>query len=130
MRIAASTSVGGLDDRITPMFGRAPSFTIVEVENGEIVAIETIKNQAAVRGGGAGIAASQTLADKGVEVLLTGNVGPNAISVLNTANIKIYKADGLIVESAIKKYLNGELEEITTASQPMKGKKKGGRWFQ
>ncbi|HDD36834.1 MAG TPA: dinitrogenase iron-molybdenum cofactor [Archaeoglobus veneficus] len=130
MKIAASTNVGGLDDKITPMFGRAPTFTIVDVKNGEITAIETVKNTAAVRGGGAGIAASQTLADKGVEVLLTGNVGPNAISVLNAANIKIYRADGLVVEDAVKKYLNGELEEIKTASQPMKGKKKGGRWFQ
>ena len=121
MKIAASTGNGGLDDRITPMFGRAPSFTIVDVKNDEIVAIETVKNSAAVRGGGAGIAASQMLVDKGVEVLLTGNVGPNAIGVLNTANIKIYKADGLRVEEAIKKYLNGELEEISTPSQPMKG---------
>ncbi|RLI77941.1 dinitrogenase iron-molybdenum cofactor [Archaeoglobales archaeon] len=130
MKIAASTNSGGLDDTVTPMFGRAPSFTIVEVENNEIVAIETIKNQAAVRGGGAGIAASQTLVDKGVEVLLTGNVGPNAMGVLNSANIKIYKADGLSVEEAINKYLRGELKEISMPSQPMKGKKKGGRWFQ
>jgi len=131
MKIAASTNNGGLDDTITPMFGRAPSFTVVEIKDGEIVAIEVIKNQAAVRGGGAGIAASQTLIDKKVEVLLTGNVGPNAIGVLNSANVKIYKADGLKVEEAIKKYLNGELEEITSPSQPMKSKGgMRGRWFQ
>lgn len=121
MRIAASTNTGGLEDKITPVFGRAPSFTIVEVQ-GDKFSAEIVRNTSAARGGGAGIAASQTLVDKNVEVLLTGNVGPNAIDVLNAAKIKIYKADGFSVREAIERYLNGELEEITTPSRPMMGR--------
>ncbi len=123
MKIAVSTTEGGLDDKVSDRFGRAVSFTIVEVENGEIRNIEIVRNDFAVRGGGAGVAVSQFLADKGVNAVITGNVGPNAINVLNSAGIKVYNGSGLTVKEAIEKLLKGELEEITTPSQP-----KFGRW--
>ncbi len=123
MKIAISTSTGGLDDKVSDVFGRTGSFTIVEVVDGEIKNIEIVKNEFAVRGGGAGIAVSQFLADKGVEVVLTGSIGPNALSVLNSAGIKAYRASGMKVSEAIKRFLNNELEQIKSPSNP-----KFGRW--
>ena len=122
MRIAVSTTEGGLDDRVSDVFGRAVSFTIVDVEDGDIKSVEVVRNDFAVRGGGAGIAVSQFLADKGVEVVLTGNVGPNALSVLNSAGIKVYRAGGMKVKEAIEKFLKGELEQILVPSDPKFGR--------
>ena len=122
MRIAVSTTSGGLDDKVSEVFGRAVSFTIVDVEDGEIRNVEVVRNDFAVRGGGAGIAVSQFLADKGVEVVLTGNVGPNALSVLQSAGIKVYRAGGLKVSEAIEKFLKGELEQILVPGDPKFGR--------
>ena len=124
MKIAVSTTSGGLDDKVSDVFGRAVSFTIVEIENGEIKNVEVVRNDFAVRGGGAGVAVSQFLIDRGVEVVLTGNVGPNALTVLNSAGVKVYRAGGLSVKEAIEKFLKGELEQITSPSEPMLGKQK------
>ena len=139
MKIAATTQSGGLKDIIVPQFGRAPSFTIVEYDE-EIKSVEVVQNTAAMQPSGAGIMASQILTDRGVEVLLTGNVGPKAMSVLRSAGIKIYRADGLTVEEAIKRFISGQLEEITTPTGGGMGKgmgmgrgmgrgRGGGRWF-
>ncbi len=122
MRIAVSTTEGGLDDKVSEVFGRAVSFTIVDVEDGDIKSVEVVRNDFAVRGGGAGVAVSQFLADKGVEVVLTGNVGPNALSVLNSAGIKVYRAGGMKVREAIEKFMKGELEQILVPSDPKFGR--------
>ncbi len=132
MRIAATTQNGGLQDTIIPQFGRAPTFTIVEVEGDKIKSVEVVENRAAQQLSGAGISAAQTVIDKGVQVVLTGNVGPKAMSVLSSAKIRIYSAAGLTVEEAVKKLIAGELNEITTPSGGMgRGMGRGmggGRW--
>jgi predicted Fe-Mo cluster-binding NifX family protein len=122
MKIAVSTTTGGLDDKVSEVFGRAVSFTIVEVVDGNIASVEVVRNDFAVRGGGVGVAVSQFLADKGVEVVLTGNLGPNALAVLNSAGIKAYRASGLKVSEAIEKFLKGELEQILVPGDPKFGR--------
>lgn len=114
MRIAATTLNGGIDDIITPQFGRTASFTILDYD-GEIGNVEIVENRAASQSSGAGITASQMLVDKKVEVLLTGNVGPKALNVLRSAGIRIFRADGLRVREAVEKFARGELEEISSA---------------
>ena len=126
MKIAATCQNGGLDDIITPQFGRASVFTIVEFD-GEIKSTEIVKNPAADLPSGAGITAAQLLIDKGVKVLLTGNVGPKAMDALRAANIEIYRADGMKVEDAIRKFAEGKLEKITAVSGG-RGWGRGGRW--
>lgn len=135
MRIAATTSGGGLEDIITPQFGRAMSFTIVEYDE-EIKDVEIVKNMAVSQPSGAGIAASQLLIDKDVEVLLTGNVGPKAMAVLKSAGIRVFRADGLKVKDAVEMFVKGKLEEISVPTGGMgrgmgmgRGKGMGGRGF-
>lgn len=122
MKIAVSTISGGLDDNVSEMFGRAASFTLVDVENGEIKNVEVVRNDFAVRGGGAGVAVSQFLVNKGVNAVITGNVGPNALAVLSSAGVKVYKGSGLTVREAVGSLVEGKLEEITTPSKPRMGR--------
>ena len=122
MMIAASTIKGGIDDVVTEVFGRAPTFTLVEIEEGKIVSVDVVYNKGLKQTRGAGIAAVQFLVSKNVNALFTGRVGPNAFSALKAASIKLYRAAGLKVGEAVLKYLNGELKEISTFDTSM-GKK-------
>jgi len=108
MRICVTAAGNTLDAPIDPRFGRAPYFVIV---NSETMAFEAVPNVAAGAMSGAGIQAAQTIAGKGVNVLITGNVGPNAFQALSSAGIRIVVGAYGAVGEVIEKYKRGELRE-------------------
>jgi predicted Fe-Mo cluster-binding NifX family protein len=107
MKICVSAAAGGLDVPLDPRFGRCAYFVIV---NSETMEFEVVPNLAAEAMGGAGIRAAQTIASKGVEVLITGNVGPNAFQALSAAGIKIVTGAAGTVREVVEKYKRGELK--------------------
>ncbi|HEX54615.1 MAG: dinitrogenase iron-molybdenum cofactor [Candidatus Altiarchaeales archaeon] len=113
MKIAVATTSGGLDDQISPVFGRCQTFTIVEADNGEIKEVEVIQNESASSAGGAGIRASQLMVEKGVDTVIAGNFGPNSATILKKAGIKMVQTRGNVKE-ILMKYLNGDIKPITT----------------
>lgn len=116
MKICVSAESNSLDAPIDPRFGRCPYFVIVDSEN---MQFEAIQNMAFAAVGGAGIQAAQTIASKGVEVLITGNVGPNAFQALSAAGIKIVTGASGTVREIVEKYKRGELSE--TGAPTVKG---------
>jgi predicted Fe-Mo cluster-binding NifX family protein len=116
MKICVTAVSGNLDAQLDPRFGRCPYFVIVDTETMEF---EAIPNTAAGAMGGAGIQAAQTIASKGVKVLITGNVGPNAFQALSAAGIKIVTGASGTVKEVIEKYKKGELRE--TGSPTVRG---------
>jgi predicted Fe-Mo cluster-binding NifX family protein len=82
-----------LSDRIATTFSRAPTFTIVTVEGGETRGSIVIENQAVSHEQGAGPLAVSTLKDHDVTVLISGDVGPGASTILNSLGIKIYSTE-------------------------------------
>jgi len=117
MKIAISTSEGGLKDNIYPVFGRCPTFTIATVEGDSIKKTEVMPNPGGQAGGGAGVAAAQAVINAGAEGIITGNCGPNALVVLQQANVKVYSFTGT-VEDAVKELLAGKLPAISTPTAP------------
>ena len=114
MKIAVSAAGNTLDSLVDPRFGRCAYFIIADVEGNEIKNVKAIQNPAMAARGGAGIQAAQLIASNKVEVLITGNIGPNAAGVLSSTGIKIViSMPGISVREAIEKYLKGELEEVT-----------------
>ena len=109
MKICVSAVADNLDAQIDPRFGRCPYFVIVDSETMEF---EAIPNTAAGAMGGAGIQAAQTVAGRGVKVVITGNIGPNAFQTLSAAGIKIVTGALGTVREAVEKYNKGELQEI------------------
>ena len=103
------TSSGqSLDDIMDPRFGRCQYFIISDTDNAQF---EVIENPAINAGGGAGIQAAQLIANKGVEAVLTGNVGPNAYDTLTAAGIKIVVGlTGITVRQAVEGFKTGKHE--------------------
>jgi len=62
---------------------------------------------------GAGVQAAQTVIDKKAEVVITGNIGPNAFNILKASGIRIFQvAPGTKVKQALDSFRKGELLEI------------------
>jgi len=112
-KLAVSATGESLDAQVDPRFGRCAYFVLV---NSETFAFEAIPNTAAGAMGGAGIQAAQTVAEKGVKVVITGNVGPNAFQALSAAGIEIATGALGTVREAVSKYNDGELQEISAPS--------------
>ncbi len=105
-RIAFATNKGGLEDNIADRFGRAPTFTIVDIDDeGRILSVRVVENPGAKAGSGAGIRAVQKLVDLGVEIVVGPSPGPNAYMALQQAGIKIFSLPGLTVKEAFERVL-------------------------
>jgi len=85
MKICVSSMGGSLDAKVSERFGRAPYFVIVE--SGDMSFVPVV-NAAESMQGGAGPEAVRQAAEKGAQVVLTGELGPNAKTALEAAGIK------------------------------------------
>ncbi len=110
MKICVTASGNTLDTPVDPRFGRTAHFLVVDSET---ITFEAVPNTAAGTMSGAGIQAAQTIASKGVNVVITGNVGPNAFQALTSAGIKIVIGAQGTVREVIGKYKRGELKETS-----------------
>jgi len=89
LRIAVPTQTHkGLEDIVSEVFGKAKTFTIVDIEDGEIKNVQVIDNPAASYEYGSGPVAVKTLADLKVNLVISGELGPGASSLLEHHNIK------------------------------------------
>lgn len=123
MKICISSTMdkeGAIADK---RFGRCPYYAIYDQATKDYHFIE---NEGLAEAHGAGLKAAQTMVDQGVQVVITGNVGPNALRVLDAGHIKTFAMKGNKVEDQIKYYQAGELEEITTPGAPHGGKGRNG----
>jgi predicted Fe-Mo cluster-binding NifX family protein len=109
MKICVSASSGSLDANVDSRFGRCPYFVVVDSETLEFTVVSNDSTNAAH---GAGIQAAQTVANMGVKVVITGNVGPNAFNVLSATGIKIVTGASGSVRDAVEKYKSGQLKEV------------------
>lgn len=111
MKICVSASADSLDAPVDPRLGRCPYFLIVDLET---MQFEVVPNPASGSMRGAGIQAARVIAAKGAKVVITGNVGPNALQALSTAGIKVVTGVYGTVREAVEKYKRGELEGTST----------------
>lgn len=107
MKIAISAAGPGLDAEVAARFGRCQYFVIVDLETMEF---ETVENSSAMAAGGAGIGTAQMIANKGAEVVLTGNCGPNAYQTLSAAGIKVISGVAGRIKDAVEAYKAGTIQ--------------------
>lgn len=96
MKICITSTGENLDSQLDPRFGRCAFFIIVDTETMDFKAIRNTGSEAR---GGAGVNAAQTVINERVDILITGEVGPNARMSFESSGIRIITgAQGTIRE--------------------------------
>lgn len=109
MKIGVPTlGSSGLEGRVSPHFGRAPTFTIVDTETGEVSVVPNTSRHAGGRGN-----APEQLAKNDVRVMLCSGLGPRAIRMFEQFGIEVFVGAGGAVKEALEKWRSGELREAT-----------------
>jgi len=109
MKILVTALSDNLSASIDERFGRAEYFVIYDTDTKNF---EAIKNPFLNDQGGVGVSAAKFTVEKGVDVVISGSYGPNALEVLRASSVKLHKAESGTVEKNIDKLLNGKLEEF------------------
>jgi predicted Fe-Mo cluster-binding NifX family protein len=122
MKIAITSTGTELTATIDPRFGRCIYFIIMDTNSTHF---EVFPNENKDLSTGAGIQSATFIASKGVQAVITGNCGPNAIQVLSTAGVDLYTGEaGKTVTESIERFKNGSLlsSKVTDPSnQNIKG---------
>jgi predicted Fe-Mo cluster-binding NifX family protein len=113
MKIAISTD----GEYVSAHFGRCPSFTIVEIEEGEVVSKEVVDNpghQPAFLPG--------FLSEKGVSYIIAGGMGRRAEALFAEKGIQTIVGIADRVDQVIGKLIAGTLEEGESLCKPGSGR--------
>jgi predicted Fe-Mo cluster-binding NifX family protein len=114
MKISISSQGPNLDSPVDPRFGRAAQFLIYDTEATSYEVLSNMENLSAAQG--AGIKTAETIANHGVQVLITGHCGPKAFSALKEAGIEVVGgAEGMTVSQALDKYKADELNVLNAS---------------
>ena len=102
----------GLDAQLSEHFGRAPFFTVVELdENGSVASQKTVPNKSE-HFGGSGRPPDRILQFK-PDALITYGMGPRALRIFQSANVAVLRANANTVRDVVSAYSSDKLEELT-----------------
>jgi predicted Fe-Mo cluster-binding NifX family protein len=113
MRIAISTD----GDSVSPHFGRCPSFTIVDIEDSNIIKKETIDNPGHHPG-----FLPQFLRERDVNYIIAGGMGQRAVQLFAQQGIEIIVGISGTIDDVIQKIVNGTLKGGESLCKPGAGK--------
>jgi predicted Fe-Mo cluster-binding NifX family protein len=113
MKIAVTATGTDIESAVDPRFGRAQYILVVDEDGRLLESVDNSENFNAMRG--AGIQAGKILADRKVDVLITGNCGPNAFKTLSAAGIRVVVEQSGKVREVLERFKRNEL---TFADQP------------
>ena len=116
MKLCITSQGPELSSQVDPRFGRARYFIIYDDETQEATALDNAQNVNAA--GGAGVQSATSVAETGSDWVISGHIGPKAMSVLKAADVKVaVGADGT-VEEALSAFAEGKLQEVGDADVP------------
>lgn len=104
MIIALPTREGFIDDH----FGHCDHYTLVTVEDNRITFSERMDSP---QGCGCKSDIAPILAERGVKVMLAGNMGQGALNILKNAGIEVVRGCSGPIEKVLEKWLSGELKD-------------------
>lgn len=99
---------GGLDDQVSVHFGRAPTFTVVDMDSGKIL---VVKNRSEHMGGLG--KPPEHVAKTGAKVLICSGLGPRAIDTLNSLGVEVLIGASGTAREALRMWKDGRLQPAT-----------------
>jgi len=116
MKIAISTDASF----VSAHFGRCPSFTIADIEEGKVSSVEEINNP-----GHQPAFLPNFLAERGVKYIICGGMGNRAQMLFTEKNITPVIGVTGKIEEVIEKFIQGKLEAGESFCKPGAGKSYG-----
>ena len=113
MRIAISTD----GEYVSAHFGRCPTFTIIDIENGAVAKRETLDNPGHQPG-----FIPQFLHEKGVECIVCGGMGRRAMGFFGEYSIQTMLGVTGRIEEVVQSLLSGTLVGGESLCRPGAGK--------
>lgn len=113
MKLAISTD----GEYVSPHFGRCPSFTILDIENGELVKKEVVANPGHSPG-----FIPQFLHEKGVRAIIAGGMGMRATGFFDELGIETIVGISGKISEVIDQLLKGTLKGGESLCKPGSGK--------
>jgi predicted Fe-Mo cluster-binding NifX family protein len=102
----------GLNAPLAEHFGRAPYFTVVDLdENKEVSNVKTVANMGE-HAGGVGLT-HDNIAELKPNAIVVYGMGPRGLTSFQSAGIAVLKANANKVGEVIAAYKAGKLEELT-----------------
>ena len=98
----------GLEEDVGEHFGRASTFTIVNLSTNEVKIIPNTSEHM----GGTG-KPPEIMAKAGVDVMLCSGLGPRAIQMFEEQGVEVFVGASGTVTNAIKAWKAGKLQEAT-----------------
>ncbi|MCW4022653.1 MAG: NifB/NifX family molybdenum-iron cluster-binding protein [archaeon] len=104
IRVAVATNgKDGLDDTVSDVFGRAKTFTLLDIENNQITNVHFLENSALDFHHGTGPITVKMLVDNKVNVVIANQLGHGASELIKQHNIKLLPVEpGTKVSEATK----------------------------
>ncbi|HNV71318.1 MAG TPA: NifB/NifX family molybdenum-iron cluster-binding protein [Candidatus Ozemobacteraceae bacterium] len=109
MMIAISAKGDTLDAPLDPRLGRAERFLLIDSENESFTVMTP---QTAQMSHGAGIQTAQALLKAGVKVVISGDCGPKAFQVFQSAGVPVYSSSGGTIRDVLNAWKKKELPVI------------------
>jgi predicted Fe-Mo cluster-binding NifX family protein len=106
-----SNGTGGLDGTRSGHFGHCDVFTFIDVEDGEIKKVTTLKNEEHVQGGC--MVPVNLLSSHNVNVLVVGGIGMRPLMGFKQVGIDVYHdAERAEIRPVVEDLIAGKLKEI------------------
>ena len=115
MKFAVTSQGLELTSKVDPRFGRAKYFIIADTDTEETRAVDNAMNLSAAQG--AGIQAGRKVIELGVQVVITGRVGPKAFDTLAAGAVSVFTGANGTVADAIEQFHAGNLDIAQSATQ-------------
>lgn len=113
MRVAISTD----GESVSAHFGRCPSFTIADINDGKVIGSEVIDNPGHHPG-----YLPRFLHEKGVDLIIAGGMGNNATQLFSQQNIETLVGVTGQVSEVLDKLARGDLQGGESLCRPRAGK--------
>jgi predicted Fe-Mo cluster-binding NifX family protein len=107
MKICITADGESLESNVDPRFGRCKCFIFYDTKTDKF---EAVSNTNSTGMGGVGIQSASMMAERGIEIVLTGNLGPNASSVIQQAGIKTITGVNGKIKDAVEGLKKGILQ--------------------